>query len=178
VNTSPYRAIPAMPPLVLRLRVADRRRIIDQSAPVVFFLVASLGTTCVPEARAIGLFMLALTALGGLATATWLSRRCVVEIAWPYRTLSWTMPAGVFGRTAPVSLELERVTSVGVAVIDGDDFVTHQVSFTMDDGRRVVLSSNVNLGAFSEAFAERRAQVISALVDQARDRTTVSLLRP
>lgn len=109
--------------------------------------------------------MLALTVAGGIATAIWLVRRCVIEIPWPYRTVTWTMPDGLFARTAAASLELERITSVSVTAIGDDE---HQVAFDTTDGERVLLSTNVNLGSLTHASAERRARLVSALIEQAR----------
>jgi hypothetical protein len=145
--------------------VADARRIADQCAPVAVFLAASVVVSFIPEGRTIGLGMLALTVAAGITTAIWLVRRCVIEIPWPYRTVTWTMPDGLFARTASASLELERITNVGVTAIGDDE---HQVVFDTTDGERVLLSTNVNLGSLTQASAESRARLVSALIERAR----------
>jgi hypothetical protein len=176
LSASPYRTSRPRPPRVLALRLADGRRIADHAFPVVFLFVASTATSLVPAGRSVGIPMLAVTLVAGLATTSWLRRRCVLTIAWPYRTLSWTMPGGLFERTLPASVPLDHIASVGVAPVYHDDIVTHQVAFETTEGERVLLSADVNLGSFGEAAMDRRAIEIARFVEEARaaayERTT------
>jgi hypothetical protein len=159
----PYRPdVP--PPIVVRLPIVARMRIIDSVVipfGVMLAILVPIAVAAPATRRFLVPFALALLA-GGAAMLAALLRRCVLELRWPYRTLRWIPPGSREAR----ELELDDLAEVTTVVEIANDTAIHLVAFALRDGRRVALCDDVNY-AFGARDAERLAQRVRTVVARA-----------
>lgn len=149
-------------PLVARMRILDSVLI-----PAVVVMGGS-GLFAALSPWPIRRFALALLVAAGLGSLWFyrrLSRPCLLEAPFPYRTLRISVPP-----ERPRTLDVERIANIGTAAVDGaSDSVVHYVVFELADGRTVPLHEDVNY-FFDRPHAERLAARVRAFVDEVRAR--------
>ena len=165
-----YRDAASTPPRVERIRLLARMRVVDSILIPGFALLGFAGLVWFfMRAQLHGsahLYFVAFVSvmLIGLGALWWrLARPCVLEIAWPNRTLRWSMPGE--SRRAH-SIELESIARVVTYAEDHNDTVVHLVAFEKNDGTRVPLCDDTNV-AWGEKHAQTIAERVRRFVERA-----------
>ncbi len=95
-----------------------------------------------------------------------LSRPCLLEAPFPYRTIRISVPP-----ERPRTIDVELITNIRTAIADGaDNSIVYHVVFELSDGRTVPLHENTHYFFFDQPHAERLVARVRAFVDEVRAR--------
>ena len=160
-----YRGAETSPARVEKIPLLARMRVIDSIViPGVCFVVFLGLAWALTRTQHLFFGGFLGSVLVGLGVMWWrLSRPCVLEIAWPYRTLRWSMPGE--SRRAH-AIELESIARVVTYAEDHNDTVVYLVAFEKSDGTRVSLCDDTNV-AWGEKHAHTIAERVRRFVEHA-----------
>jgi hypothetical protein len=151
-------APPPGPPVTATFRLTPR--LLLAGGGLVLAAVVAFGIVMAPRESRILAAILALPFAAGLGAlfVHFLSLRCRLELAHPYRTLSLSI-----GRTQK-HIELASIASVTTPLDERADEVAHHVALELRDGRRILLHDD----SWGRRHAERLAAELRQFLDRAR----------